>query len=729
MRRARRLTLAQIFERVTNLTLHIKTDVQVPWRARRLLSFGPKFIPSPQTPVLHNLLSGGWSAGSKSAFNALLWSLSSTGEAAAGGKRYFYHHFPTKSNGGFTPSAANLDAPRRRFALAFQHGSVVVGKIIKEKLGNPERGFRRNVSDRDLEALHSLLSDPSCRVVLADKNMGFAVVDSIWLRDAILAQLTDGRRYESLSEDVGRGRLSWAMEAFNELLSKLKISSNSDKNVIFGRMKKVMKAKGEPSPCGLKPLAKVHKPSLQLRLITQAHRSPFQSFNGWFSRFIHPVIIKRVPSWLRDSTHLLDALRGLPLDPLKRYTILVADATNLYGNLPLALVRDALAWALDVLAADGVLPRQAIPTLLELLVLTNQNNFVEFEGVWYQQLLGIAMGRADGVDLANLALGYVEKRMAALHVLLFKRYIDDAILIVEGGRDDALREATVFFQATKLEWTPETFEFPPLFTSESAPSDPRLRAPFLDLLIWRSGTSFLTSLHVKETNLGLYIPRRSFHPRHSFSGWIRAEVDRFARCCSSERDFLFHRKRFYYALLARGYSSSYLIPLLAVDHEKRRAEILASLFSRCAGMTYDKAVADKTRRFGSTIYVPAFYHPYMDRIPASFVLNHGTKPTLEALNQEEVLNPHRQYQIRFSIAWRSLPNLATAVELALRRSLGGAPLFPNPNRGPSRVVRDGAAPTASAGPAPPVTLPFAEEDLDGVRSPFGLSLADDDSLL
>lgn len=559
------------------------------------------------------------------------------------------------------------------------------------------------LSRSQLRDLNALLAHDSLTVVLADKNMGFTIVHDGWVRNGVAAQIGDPARYEKLDPATGSAQLQEATGKFTKLLDKLRLYDTGDKrNVTVGKALKPALKVNLPTPgsaalpCTIKPLAKVHKaangpllPS-HMRIITQAQNSPFQPFCFWMAKLLQPVVLKTVPSYLRDSTHLVSLLDTLRVDPNATYTIITADATNLYGNITKKLLDHALATALFELHSLGVFNRDAINQLFDIIELINTNCFVTFEGSWFKQRLGIAMGIADGVQKANLALGFVEKAFFRHFVdlqarfPLFKRYIDDIFAIFRGTAAEARSAFKKFEVCSELQWNAEFYEFGPGSSSPSLPANNR--ATFLDLHVWRDGAKFLTALHVKATNLRLYIPPSSLHPGHTSTGWITGEIKRIARSCSSQIDFDRELWSFYWALRGRGHAANYLLPLFVVDHDKTRGAILKQAQQKLNTETWQHLLKDFNPTYGDRFFFVVPYHPATTTVNWSAALNAGAAKPFAALNAQLHRTGAAPFKARFSTAWSTLPSLSRSLDSAFKRhsrTKFSAPTptltYPNPN--------------------------------------------------
>ena len=180
------------------------------------------------------------------------------------------------------------------------------------------------------------------------------------------------------------------------------------------------------------------------------------------------------------------------------------------------------------------------------------NNFFEFNGTFYHQRKGLAMGTPLAPPVANLFLASHEARLMRVVAppLLYVRFLDD-ILVVQ-----KLDEATPGLPL----WDGLNSMHPDIrLTRESSPS----MADFLDLQIYRQGKRLLHRVHQKALNNYLYISPRSCHPRHVIEGFVRTELIRYARNSSTKLDYLKICHAFSNRLRERGFHPTFLKHLFA----------------------------------------------------------------------------------------------------------------------------------------------------------------------
>ncbi|XP_054757395.2 uncharacterized protein LOC129263512 [Lytechinus pictus] len=113
------------------------------------------------------------------------------------------------------------------------------------------------------------------------------------------------------------------------------------------------------------------------------------------------------------------------------------DISSLYTNIPIDDGLRALRYFLERNAPDD---SPSVETLLRLAELVLRLSAFEFDGRYYKQHKGVAMGTKMGPSYACLFVGFVGEQMlqsyhGPKHVL-FKRYIDDYLGISTGSEED-----------------------------------------------------------------------------------------------------------------------------------------------------------------------------------------------------------------------------------------------------------------------------------------------------
>jgi len=133
-----------------------------------------------------------------------------------------------------------------------------------------------------------------------------------------------------------------------------------------------------------------------------------------------------------------------------------------------------------------------------------------------------------------------------LHTIIyFKRYIDDYFFILKNCTlDDFTKFTHLLPNNLKINW-----------------EIPKTTVEFLDINISYSRSYLETSVHQKSLNKYLYITPHSMHTQHTFAGFIKGELIRYARLSTNIFKFLNLKTIFYERLRNRGFAHAFLIPI------------------------------------------------------------------------------------------------------------------------------------------------------------------------
>ena len=167
------------------------------------------------------------------------------------------------------------------------------------------------------------------------------------------------------------------------------------------------------------------------------------------------------------------------------------------------------------------IPRAVFMELLELATSGVQFSFNE---IMYEQMDGVAMGSPLGPTLANIFVGFHEKKMfnSVDAPVIYCRYVDDTFAIFEDKQQGQmfLQRLSQMHPALK-------------FTIEGEINN---SLPFLDVLVERTSSNFNTSVYRKRTFTGGdYTSWESFTPLKSKLNVLSCLVTRAVKICSPSK--------------------------------------------------------------------------------------------------------------------------------------------------------------------------------------------------
>ena len=247
-------------------------------------------------------------------------------------------------------------------------------------------------------------------------------------------------------------------------------------------------------------LKKIHKNPMGIRPIVSSVNSVTENISNFVDFWLQPLV-KQLLSFIKDTQ---DFVTLVTTTKIPQHSILAStDVSSLYTNIP---HEDGINASVKALKQDqNPHPLRPNPELLEeMLNIVLKNNVFEFNGDFFLQLQGTAMGTKMAPAYTNLFMGSLEPTLTRLghpYITMWKWYI----FIIWTGSTTQLQTFM-----SKISTVHRTIKF----THEH--SDTELT--FLDVTVYKgpefSSTGTLdVKTHIKPTNKQLYIHRNSYHPK------------------------------------------------------------------------------------------------------------------------------------------------------------------------------------------------------------------------
>lgn len=262
-------------------------------------------------------------------------------------------------------------------------------------------------------------------------------------------------------------------------------------------------------------LPKVHKTGCPFRPIVSSVNTYNYNLASYLVDILRPISINQYT--VKDSFSFADWAKHYRHNNKLMCSL---DVTSLFTNVPLDETIQICLEKLYSLPDPPSLPRDVLKNLLEFT--TKKSHFV-FNGKYYDQIDGVAMGSPLGPVLANIFMTDFEEKSVMTHSnrpSVWFRYVDDTFALF----DDAA-SASEFLQY--LNTCHSNIKFTIEFEENG-------EIPFLDVLVKRCPhNAFSTSIYRKKTFTGLYTKWDSFTPRKYKINLIRTLTYRCFRICST----------------------------------------------------------------------------------------------------------------------------------------------------------------------------------------------------
>jgi len=345
----------------------------------------------------------------------------------------------------------------------------------------PTPNRKHNLTPRLRKALNTLRNDNTIIIKPADKGGATVIINRTDYIIEAERQLSNPDHYRKLDSDSTKN----IVKNLITLITK----EFTDKNQIEELLNR------HPRTPIFYLLPKIHKENNPGRPIVSNTNGPTEPISRFIDSLLRPQV-RKIPSYIKDTTDFLNKITTLGHIP-STAILCTIDVSALYTNIPHS---EGIQASLDAL--HGL--QSPTPRTIDLLMKTILNsNCFEFNGAYYEQIHGTAMGTCMAPNYANLFMGKLEKSFIETQEFkpyIWYRFIDDIFMIWLHGPD----KLNNFILALNL------YHNTIKFTHEK--SDEKVN--FLDITIRKFGNSLLTSNYHKPTDANTYLHYRSCHPAH-----------------------------------------------------------------------------------------------------------------------------------------------------------------------------------------------------------------------
>ena len=263
-----------------------------------------------------------------------------------------------------------------------------VNKILKQQQ-QQHHNNQCNLNTSQCRALTQLKQDNSRVVLTVHKGVAMVIMDQEDYTNKAQTLLQDTNTYKVLPKDP-------TSQLKNKLISLLKdikqtggLSTNKYKTVIPHQC----------SPPKFYGLPKIHKTGTPLRPIVSSEGSITYGVAKELAYIIKPLV-GQSPHHLKNTQHFIQQLQGKRLEPGEVITSF--DVKDLFTSVP---VHPAIQIVKQRLQQDNTLPQRtsmSIPQITSLPEFCLTNTFFLFQGKYYEQVQGAAIGSPISPLIANI---------------------------------------------------------------------------------------------------------------------------------------------------------------------------------------------------------------------------------------------------------------------------------------------------------------------------------------
>lgn len=458
-----------------------------------------------------------------------------------------------------------------------------IDKTKLELSSIPIKKIHNNTSKLEREALTSLRNNNNIVIKKADKSNTIVIMDKDQYIAEAMRQLKS-KHYMQVDKPDLHNLHHIIQNRVTQMYSKGSIDKETYRYLCDNK----------PSlKCGhLYLLPKIHKIKDEVRYALQNGQcsirqlppgrpiisqcdTPTRKIGAYCDYFLIPIV-QNQSTYIKDTADFINKIETLELPA--EVLLITYDVTSMYTNMEFG----ELLSAVNETYKNANKPQIDIPypeteDLIFLLKCVLENNYFEFNGKYFKQIIGCSMGAIPSPEISDTRMyqitNYIMSKFKfANRVLYHGRFRDDGFIAFNGTQNEILQ----FFDIgnTCHEHLKFTYEI-----SEKSVN-------FLDTTIYK-GIRFQENnildikSYVKPTNNFQYLHRKSTHSPSVFKGFIKGECIRHTRNTSDPcilstilTDFKTH-------LSKRGYSDKEIDPIIRTMENTNRKKFLVKTDLKC----------------------------------------------------------------------------------------------------------------------------------------------------
>ena len=346
-------------------------------------------------------------------------------------------------------------------------------------------------------------------VLTADKRVALVVMNTEDYKKKV-EELLNQNTYRAISSDP-------TMRLKNKLINMLKSIK------AMGGIKEELHRRLYPTGVGSPKfyvLPKIHKVGMPLRPIVSSTGTVTYQTSKELARILKPLVGKS-PHHVKNTQDFIDQIKDIHLN--QDQCMMSYDVKALFTSVPTTQATNIIKKLLEQDQEPQQRTSLSIENILSLLEFCLNSTCFSFQGKYFEQLEGVAMGSPISPIVANLYRESFEVeaiRSAPHPPYLWKRFVDDTFTIIESSQKNEFLEHI------------NSIDKHIQFTAEDQRSDGAM--PFLDILITpgRDG-SLSTSVFRKLTHTDLYLQWDSHHTLTSKYSVIGTLQHRAQAICSN----------------------------------------------------------------------------------------------------------------------------------------------------------------------------------------------------
>ncbi|XP_055842777.1 uncharacterized protein LOC129909729 [Episyrphus balteatus] len=256
-------------------------------------------------------------------------------------------------------------------------------------------------------------------------------------------------------------------------------------------------------------LPKIHKPNIPLRPICSSINVPCFELSKYMVKILNNITFNSKYN-VKNASSFISTVSPVILE--QDHILVSFDVVSLFTNIPIPLVLDLVEKSWDIIKDHTRIPKLKFLEILRFCVI--DNNYLEYDKIFYQQKQGVPMGSPASPILADIVmealLDNVFDKIPNKPKIVTK-YVDDIFIILKSSHVDSTLTALNSFHP-KIQFTVE-------FENNG-------KLPYLDVLVIRRNNRLIFDWYKKPTSSGRLINYNSKQPKQVIINTAKNFVNR-----------------------------------------------------------------------------------------------------------------------------------------------------------------------------------------------------------
>lgn len=465
-----------------------------------------------------------------------------------------------------------------------------LARKINKTSSNPD--IKNSSEIKISKSIRQKITDGNAVVTKADKGNTVVILDKTEY-DTKIEHFLTVNKIQKLNSDPT-----------SKYSKEINSTINTCKNIFPVEQRKRLKVTNPVAP-KLRGLPKIHKDGAPMRPLVNAVDSPTYLVAKSINKMLNDNIHFDNTRSLKNSTDLIDKIKDVVIPSSAK--LVSFDVKDLYTSIP---VNEALNVIKDKLKNESFLPNENVEELVLITKTILKQNYFTYNGNFYHQNEGLAMGSPLSGTIANIYMSHIEEKLLMKEnkhsekIVYWYRYVDDVLALVNGSSrqiDILLKHINSYHPQIK-------------FTLEI---EQNKQINYLDLTIKNEENLHKFAIYRKATQSNMVIHKNSNHPRQQKFAAFRSMFYRLEKVPMCVKDYNDELKIIFSIATANGYSKQEITHIhnkvknnvnkqkspvqavasnnspnnifVGIEYNKKLENILSNTFKK-----YDRTVAYKT---------------------------------------------------------------------------------------------------------------------------------------